>query len=124
MRKLVGLAIAVAVSLSISSCSTTHAVQKASAEPTKTVLKSYTGRVEKEKVSMEFKKLEWLHNQDNAVPVILPPVVRPVWVVDHVTPEGVFIRGHWAFLKVRGFEWYIQAIQNDENPLELIRESR
>lgn len=41
-------------------------------------------------------------------PVITPPEVLPIWIYDHVTPDGAMVVGHWIFIVLRGPEWYIQ----------------
>ena len=123
MRKAKTIALALASALLLSSCSAT--VTQVKTEPNHNLLSAYTNN--KTKVKAETIKLDiikGLRETDNAVPVVLPPVVRPVWIVDHVNPDGTFVRGHWVFIKIRGFEWYIQAIENDQDISKILKENQ
>jgi Bacterial conjugation TrbI-like protein/Type IV conjugative transfer system lipoprotein (TraV) len=42
-------------------------------------------------------------------PVLVPPDVRRVWVPTHENAEGALIAGHWVFLRVRDFRWFLEA---------------
>jgi hypothetical protein len=44
-----------------------------------------------------------------AVPVLVSPDVRRVWVPTHENAEGELIAGHWAFLRVRDSRWFLEA---------------
>jgi Type IV conjugative transfer system lipoprotein (TraV) len=44
-----------------------------------------------------------------AAPVLVPPDVRRVWVPTHENAEGELIAGHWVFLRVRDFRWFLDA---------------
>ena len=44
-----------------------------------------------------------------AAPVLVPPDVRRVWVPTHENVEGELIAGHWVFLRVRDFRWFLEA---------------
>jgi Type IV conjugative transfer system lipoprotein (TraV) len=44
-----------------------------------------------------------------AAPVLVPPDVRRVWVPTHENAEGALIAGHWVFLRVRDFRWFLEA---------------
>lgn len=44
-----------------------------------------------------------------AAPVLVPPDVRRVWVPTHENAEGELIAGHWVFLRVRDFQWFLEA---------------
>jgi Type IV conjugative transfer system lipoprotein (TraV) len=44
-----------------------------------------------------------------AAPVVVPPDVRRVWVPTHENAEGELIVGHWVFLRVRDFRWFLEA---------------
>jgi len=106
----------------LTSCST---VNRVTVKPNHKLLQSYLNNkteVKAEKIRVNI--LKNVRKIDNALPVVLPPVVRPFWIVDHVTPDGVFVRGHWVFIKIRGFEWYIQAISNDQNINEVFKENQ
>ncbi len=89
------------------------------------MLKSY--RNSKTTVKTETIKLniiKGIRATDNSLPVVLPPVVRPFWIVDHIDSDSVFVRGHWTFIKIRGFEWYIQAIENDRDINKIMKENK
>lgn len=40
-------------------------------------------------------------------PVMTPPEVVPIWIYDHVTPDGTMVVGHWIFVVLREPKWYI-----------------
>jgi Type IV conjugative transfer system lipoprotein (TraV) len=42
-------------------------------------------------------------------PVLVPPDVRRVWVPTHENAEGELIAGHWVFLRVRDFRWFLDS---------------
>jgi hypothetical protein len=42
-------------------------------------------------------------------PVLVPPDIRRVWVPTHENAEGELIAGHWVFLRVRDFRWFLDA---------------
>ena len=44
-----------------------------------------------------------------AAPVLIAPDVRRVWVPTHENAEGELIAGHWVFLRVRDFRWFLEA---------------
>ena len=44
-----------------------------------------------------------------APPVLVPPDVRRVWVPTHENAEGELVAGHWVFLRVRDFRWFLDA---------------
>ena len=44
-----------------------------------------------------------------AAPVLVPPDVRRVWVPTHENAEGELIAGHWVFLRVRDFRWFLKS---------------
>ncbi|PYM57194.1 MAG: hypothetical protein DMD79_20560 [Candidatus Rokuibacteriota bacterium] len=44
-----------------------------------------------------------------AAPVLVPPDVRRVWVPTHENAEGELIAGHWVFLRVRDFRWFLES---------------
>ena len=106
----------------LSSCSSMTEVR---VKPNRNLIGSYTNAKTAIKTeTIRINILKGLRGTDNAVPVVLPPVVRPFWIVDHVNSDGVFVRGHWTFIKIRGFEWYIQAIENDQNINKILRENQ
>ena len=43
------------------------------------------------------------------VPVVVPPDIRRVWVPTHENAEGELIAGHWVFLRVRDFRWFLES---------------
>jgi hypothetical protein len=44
-----------------------------------------------------------------AVPVVMPPDIRRVWVPTHENPDGELVAGHWVYLRVRDFRWFLEA---------------
>jgi hypothetical protein len=44
-----------------------------------------------------------------AAPVLVPPDVRRVWVPTHENAEGELVAGHWVFLRVRDFRWFLES---------------
>jgi hypothetical protein len=44
-----------------------------------------------------------------AAPVLVAPDVRRVWVPTHENAEGELVAGHWVFLRVRDFRWFLDA---------------
>jgi hypothetical protein len=60
-----------------------------------------------------------------AAPVLVPPDVRRVWVPTHENAEGALIAGHWVFLRVRDFRWFLEAPPTrDASPAGLPQERR
>jgi hypothetical protein len=60
-----------------------------------------------------------------AAPVLVPPDVRRVWVPTHENAEGELIAGHWVFLRVRDFRWFLDAPPaRDGSPAGLPQERR
>jgi hypothetical protein len=43
------------------------------------------------------------------VPVVVPPDIRRVWVPTHENPDGELVAGHWVYLRVRDFRWFLDA---------------
>lgn len=122
MKKIKFLIGLVSVVMFLTSCSSMSEVKT---QTNHNILKSYTSN--KTTVKTETIKLniiKGIRETDKSLPIVLPPVVRPFWVVDHVDSDSVFVRGHWTFIKIRGFEWYIQAIENDQNINQIMKENR
>ena len=44
-----------------------------------------------------------------AAPVLVAPDVRRVWVPTHENAEGELVAGHWVFLRVRDFRWFLET---------------
>jgi hypothetical protein len=44
-----------------------------------------------------------------AVPVVVPPDIRRVWVPTHENPDGELVAGHWVYLRVRDFRWFLES---------------
>ena len=60
-----------------------------------------------------------------AAPVLVPPDVRRVWVPTHENAEGELIAGHWVFLRVRDFRWFLESPPaRDATPAGLPQERR
>lgn len=93
------------------------------APPNKRLLASYEGKVSDNETTQMTKRVFNLntHNTGKGVPLILPPEIRPLWIVDHVNSKGDLIRGHWVFVKIRNSMWYIQAITRKDFK-DIIRE--
>ena len=43
------------------------------------------------------------------LPVVVPPDVRRVWVPTHENPDGELVAGHWVYLRVRDFRWFLET---------------
>ncbi len=122
IKKLAGITVIVLAVMSLVSCTT----MSNTVHPPKNsnFLSSYKGDVPSDKAkSVPIKKVYNLnvHNQDTVVPIILPPEIRPIWIVDHVNKNGDFVRGHWLFVKIRNSMWYIQAVTRKDFK-DIIRE--
>jgi hypothetical protein len=50
-----------------------------------------------------------------AVPVVVPPDIRRVWVPTHENQDGELVAGHWVFLRVRDFRWFLEPPPADGN---------
>jgi hypothetical protein len=44
-----------------------------------------------------------------AVPVVVPPDIRRVWIPTHENSDGELVAGHWVYLRVRDFRWFLEA---------------
>ena len=42
------------------------------------------------------------------MPLVIPPDVRRIWVTTHVTEEGSLVQGHWVFVPVRTWQWFVE----------------
>jgi hypothetical protein len=43
------------------------------------------------------------------LPVVVPPDVRRVWVPTHENPDGELVAGHWVYLRVRDYRWFLET---------------
>ena len=43
------------------------------------------------------------------VPVVVPPDIRRVWVPTHQSFEGELVSGHWVYLRLTDFRWFLEA---------------
>ena len=43
------------------------------------------------------------------VPVVVPPDIRRVWVPTHENADGELVAGHWVYLRVRDFRWFLET---------------
>jgi len=43
------------------------------------------------------------------VPVVLPPEIRRVWVLTHIGPDGTLVSGHWVYLRLTDWRWFIET---------------
>jgi hypothetical protein len=41
------------------------------------------------------------------MPLVVPPDVRRIWVTTHVTEEGTLVQGHWVFIPVKTWQWFV-----------------
>jgi type IV conjugative transfer system lipoprotein TraV len=41
-------------------------------------------------------------------PLVVPPDVRRIWVTTHVTEEGTLVQGHWVFVPVKTWQWFVE----------------
>ena len=58
------------------------------------------------------------------VPVLVPPDVRRIWVPTHENAEGELIAGHWVFLRVRDFQWFLESAPAREAGADGLRRER
>ena len=42
------------------------------------------------------------------LPLVVPPDVRRIWVPTHVTEDGSLVQGHWIFLPVKTWQWFVE----------------
>lgn len=42
-------------------------------------------------------------------PVVHPPEIRRVWVLTHVSPDGNLVSGHWVYMRLQDWRWFIEA---------------
>ncbi|MGQ0721972.1 MAG: TraV family lipoprotein [Candidatus Eiseniibacteriota bacterium] len=42
------------------------------------------------------------------MPLVVPPDVRRIWVATHVTEEGSLVQGHWVFVPVKTWQWFVE----------------
>ncbi len=113
--------LATLISVMMSGCTSMNTEIKA--PPNKKLLSSYEGSVADNGSVHKIRRVFNLntHNTGKGVPLILPPEIRPLWIVDHVNSKGDLIRGHWVFVKIRNSMWYIQAITRKDFK-DIIRE--
>jgi hypothetical protein len=57
-------------------------------------------------------------------PVLAPPDVRRIWVPTHENAEGELIAGHWVFLRVRDFQWFLESSPAREAGADGLRRER
>lgn len=49
-------------------------------------------------------------------PVVLPPEIRRIWVLTHVGEDGNLVSGHWVYMRLHDWRWFIEA---EATPLRL-----
>jgi hypothetical protein len=42
------------------------------------------------------------------MPLVVPPDVRRIWVPTHVTEDGSLVQGHWVFIPVKTWQWFVE----------------
>jgi hypothetical protein len=42
------------------------------------------------------------------MPLVVPPDVRRIWVPTHVTEDGSLVQGHWVFVPVKTWQWFVE----------------
>lgn len=42
------------------------------------------------------------------LPLVVPPDVRRIWVPTHVTDDGSLVQGHWVFVPVKTWQWFVE----------------
>jgi hypothetical protein len=58
----------------------------------------------------KLKEMQMLGYVKPYVPVVLPPVVKKVWVVDQAPEDDphLLISGHWVYIMISDGQWYNQ----------------
>jgi hypothetical protein len=46
--------------------------------------------------------------QSPYMPLVVPPDVRRIWVPTHVTEDGNLVQGHWVFLPIKTWQWFVE----------------
>ena len=41
--------------------------------------------------------------------MLVPPDIRRVWVPTHENADGELVAGHWVYLRVRDFRWFLES---------------
>jgi hypothetical protein len=44
-----------------------------------------------------------------AAPVVVPPDIRRVWIPTHENSDGELVAGHWVYLRIRDFRWFLET---------------
>ena len=42
------------------------------------------------------------------MPLVIPPDVRRIWIPTHVTEDGSLVQGHWVFVPVKTWQWFVE----------------
>ena len=42
------------------------------------------------------------------MPLVVPPDVRRIWVPTHVTEDGNLVQGHWVFVPIKTWQWFVE----------------
>jgi hypothetical protein len=49
-------------------------------------------------------------------PILRPPRVQRVWVPDHLNAEGDLVGGHWGYLLLEPFQWFVETYRPAPTP--------
>ena len=80
----------------------------------KVYYKSQVGGFDKEQVK-KIEKQPYIGDQPSFYPIVIPPVVKKVWICPHLTEEGNMVGGYWLYIIVKEPAWYIEENGQKEN---------
>ncbi len=77
--------------------------------------KKETVELKKKKIAEKVRVEDSLGFTAPYIPVLLPPMVKKVWIPPHVSDADpdTMIGGHWIFIKVTDDKWFIET-ENQE----------
>jgi len=63
----------------------------------------------------EIDKTPYIGDQPSFYPIVVPPVVKKVWICPHLTEEGNMVGGYFLYIIVKEPAWYIEDNGQKEN---------
>ncbi len=69
---------------------------------------------DEEKVK-EIDKTPYIGDQPSFYPIVVPPVVKKVWICPHLTEEGNMVGGYFLYIIIKEPAWYIEDNGQKEN---------